>query len=95
MLLLNAKLIASAFVMIFLAELGDKTQISTFALASDSRSLLSVFIGAAGALVLTTLIAVVLGGVIGRFVPARIIKFVSAGVFLTFGVLTLIEAFKR
>jgi putative Ca2+/H+ antiporter (TMEM165/GDT1 family) len=95
MLLLNAKLIASTFVMIFLAELGDKTQISTFALASNARSMLSVFIGAAGALLLTTLIAVVLGGVIGRFVPARIIKFVSAAVFLGFGVLTLIEAFKR
>jgi putative Ca2+/H+ antiporter (TMEM165/GDT1 family) len=92
---LNAKLIVSTFVMIFLAELGDKTQISTFALASNARSTLSVFIGAAGALVLTTLIAVVVGGVIGRFVPARIIKFVSAGVFLTFGVLTLIEAIKR
>ncbi len=95
MLLLNAKLIASTFVMIFLAELGDKTQISTFALASNARSMLSVFIGAAGALVLTTLIAVALGGIIGRFVPARIIKFVSSAVFLGFGVLTLIEAFKR
>jgi putative Ca2+/H+ antiporter (TMEM165/GDT1 family) len=92
--LLNLRLVLSTFTMIFLAELGDKTQISTFALAGSSRSMLSVFIGAAGALVLTTLIAVVLGGVIGRFVPARIIKFVSAGVFLTFGVLTLIEAFK-
>jgi putative Ca2+/H+ antiporter (TMEM165/GDT1 family) len=95
MLLLNAKLIVTTFVMIFLAELGDKTQISTFALASDTRSLLSVFIGAAGALVLTTLIAVTLGGVIGRFVPERIIKFVSGAVFIGFGVLTLIEALKR
>jgi putative Ca2+/H+ antiporter (TMEM165/GDT1 family) len=95
MMLLNAKLLASTFVMIFLAELGDKTQISTFALAANARSMLSVFIGAAGALVLTTLIAVALGGIIGRFVPARIIKFVSAGVFLAFGLLTLLEAFKR
>jgi putative Ca2+/H+ antiporter (TMEM165/GDT1 family) len=95
MMLLNAKLIASTFVMIFLAELGDKTQISTFALATNARSMLSVFIGAVGALVLTTIIAVVLGGVIGRFVPERIIKFVSAAVFIGFGVLTLIEAFKR
>jgi len=92
---LNAKLIASTFVMIFLAELGDKTQISTFALASNSRSMLSVFLGAAGALVLTTLIAVVLGGVIGRYVPARLIKFVSAAVFLGFGALTLVEAFRK
>ena len=92
---LNAKLIASTFVMIFLAELGDKTQISTFALASNSRSMLSVFLGASGALVLTSLIAVVLGGVIGRFVPERLIKIVSAAVFIGFGVLTLVEAFRK
>ena len=94
-MLLNAKLIVSTFVMIFMAELGDKTQISTFALASNSRSMLSVFLGAAGALLLTTLIAVVLGGVIGRYVPARLIKFVSAAVFLGFGVLTLVEAIRK
>jgi len=92
---LNAKLIASTFVMIFLAELGDKTQISTFALAGNSRSMLSVFLGASGALVLTTLIAVVLGGVIGRFVPEKLIKVVSAAVFIGFGVLTLVEAFRK
>lgn len=94
-MLLNAKLIVSTFVMIFLAELGDKTQISTFALATNSKSMLSVFIGAAGALVLTSLIAVVLGGVIGRFVPEKVIKFVSAAVFIGFGVLTLVEAFRK
>ena len=81
--------------MIFLAELGDKTQISTFALATNSRSMLSVFLGASGALVLTTLIAVVLGGVIGRFVPEKLIKIVSAAVFIGFGVLTLVEAFRK
>jgi len=92
---LNAKLIFSTFVMIFLAELGDKTQISTFALATNSRSMLSVFLGASGALILTTLIAVVLGGVIGRFVPEKLIKIVSAAVFIGFGVLTLVEAFRK
>ncbi len=92
---LNAKLIVSTFVMIFLAELGDKTQISTFALAADSRSMLSVFLGASGALVLTSLLAVVLGGVIGRFVPDRLIKIVSAAVFIVFGVLTLVETFRK
>jgi len=92
---LNAKLIVSTFVMIFLAELGDKTQISTFALASNSRSMLSVFLGASGALVLTSLIAVVLGGVIGRFVPEKLIKIVSAAVFIGFGALTLVEAFRK
>jgi putative Ca2+/H+ antiporter (TMEM165/GDT1 family) len=94
-MLLNARLIVSTFVMIFLAELGDKTQISTFALATNSRSMLSVFLGASGALVLTTLIAVVLGGVIGRFVPEKLIRVVSAAVFIGFGVLTLVETFRK
>jgi putative Ca2+/H+ antiporter (TMEM165/GDT1 family) len=92
---LNAKLIISSFVMIFLAELGDKTQISTFALAADTRSMLSVFLGASSALVLTSLLAVVLGGVIGRFVPDKLIKIVSAAVFIGFGVLTLVETFRK
>ncbi len=94
-MLLNVRLIVSTFVMIFLAELGDKTQLSTFALATNSRSMLSVFLGASGALVLTTLIAVVLGGVIGRFVPEKLIRVVSAAVFIGFGVLTLVETFRK
>ena len=92
---LNARLIVSTFIMIFLAELGDKTQISTFALAASSKSMLSIFIGAAGALACTTVIAVLLGGLIGRFVPEKLIKVISAAVFIGFGVLTLIEAFKK
>jgi putative Ca2+/H+ antiporter (TMEM165/GDT1 family) len=93
-MLFNLRLILSTFTMIFLAELGDKTQISIFALATNRKALLSVVVGAAAALVLTTLIAAALGSLVGRFVPARIIKFVSAGIFLAFGVLTLIEAIK-
>jgi len=84
----------SAFVMIFLAELGDKTQISTFAFASGTKSPLSVFLGAALALVCTTLIGVVVGGALGRFVPARIMKFAAAAIFLGFGIWTLIEAIR-
>lgn len=92
--MLNLKLILSAFSMIFLAELGDKTQVSTFALATGRQAFLSVFIGAAGALVLSTVIAVTLGAAIGRFVPERVIKFVSAAIFLGFGALTLVEAIR-
>ncbi len=84
----------SAFVMIFLAELGDKTQISTFAFASGTKSPLSVFFGAALALVCTTLIGVVVGGALGRFVPARLMKFAAAAIFLGFGIWTLIEAIR-
>jgi Ca2+/H+ antiporter, TMEM165/GDT1 family len=93
-MLLNLKLIASTFLMIFLAELGDKTHLSIFALAANRKAFLSVFIGATGALILTTLIAAALGSAIGRFIPEKMIKIVAGVVFLGFGALTLYEAFK-
>jgi putative Ca2+/H+ antiporter (TMEM165/GDT1 family) len=88
------QVLGSAFLMIFLAELGDKTQLSTFAFASQSKSPLSVFLGASLALVLSSLIGVALGGLIGRFVPERVMKVLAAVVFLGFGVWTLVEAIK-
>ncbi len=94
-MLLNIEVVGSVFLMIFLAELGDKTQLATFAFASESNSPLSVFLGAAFALVLTSLLGVVVGAAIGRFVPHRIMKFLAALVFLGFGVWTLVEAVRR
>ena len=92
---INFQVIGSTFLMIFLAELGDKTQLSTFAFASESKSPLSVFLGASFALVCTSFIGAGLGGVLGRFVPERIMKFVAAFVFLGFGVWTLLQAIRR
>jgi len=90
----NLQLFGSTFLMIFLAELGDKTQITTFTFASESKSPLSVFLGASLALVCTSFIGVVLGGVLGRIVPERIMKFAAALVFLGFGAWTLVEAIR-
>lgn len=89
------QIFVSSFFIIFLAELGDKTQISTFAFASRSKAPLSVFLGASGALILTTVIAVVLGGVIGKIVPEKIIKAVAGTVFIVFGVITLLEVLRK
>jgi Ca2+/H+ antiporter, TMEM165/GDT1 family len=91
---INLQVLGSAFLMIFLAELGDKTQITTFAFASESKAPLSVFLGAALALVCSSLIGVVVGGVVGKFVPDRIMKFVAAAVFLGFGAWTLVQAIR-
>lgn len=76
---MELKVLLTTFGMIFLAELGDKTQLATFAFAAESKSRLSVFLGSAGALVLTSLLAVALGSVVGTLVPANYIK-ISAGV---------------
>ena len=90
----SAQILLSSFVMIFLAEMGDKTQLSTFAFASETQSSLSVFLGASLALVCTTALGVALGGLVGKFVPARLVKFLSAAIFLGFGAYTLWEGIR-
>jgi len=63
------KLLVSTFSLVFLAELGDKTQIAILAMASSGRSRLLVFLGAAAALLATTAIAVLVGETVARVVP--------------------------
>lgn len=63
------KLVATAFAAVFIAELGDKTNLATMALAGGAQSKLSVFVGASAALVATTAIGVLLGDLVSRFVP--------------------------
>jgi Ca2+/H+ antiporter, TMEM165/GDT1 family len=74
------KLLLTTFGMVFLAELGDKTQLASFCLAANCNSKLSVFLGSAGALVLSSLLAVLLGGVVAKYIPPNYIK-IGAGVF--------------
>lgn len=83
------KLFASTFALIFLAELGDKTQLAAFAATAGSKSPVSIFLGASAALVMSTLIAVMVGSALQKVVPVHCLK-VGAGVlFVIFGVLLL------
>jgi putative Ca2+/H+ antiporter (TMEM165/GDT1 family) len=84
------KLMGSTFLVIFLAELGDKTQLATFGLASGAASRVSVFLGAAVALVATSAIAVIFGEAVGRMVPEVWLKRGAGALFLVLGVLFLI-----
>ena len=56
------RVLASTFGLIFLAELGDKTQLAAIAMSAESRSPIAVFVGAVLALALVTLIGVAVGG---------------------------------
>jgi putative Ca2+/H+ antiporter (TMEM165/GDT1 family) len=67
---------------VFLAELGDKTQLATFRFAGESKSRLAVFLGSAGALALTFLLGVVFGSVVSRVGPANHIKIGAGGLFV-------------
>jgi len=84
------KVFFTTFGLMFLAELGDKTQLAVISCAGRFRSPWVVFAGAALALVLATAI----GTLVGSFLPAvlgeKAIRFVSGGLFVLFGVLILI-----
>ncbi len=81
----------STFITIFIAELGDKTQIATLAISGSSNRPTAVFIGSALALVLASLLGVVLGGSIARYIPESILKFVAAIGFLVIGINLLLS----
>ncbi|MBZ4646149.1 MAG: hypothetical protein PWR27_1152 [Petroclostridium sp.] len=84
------KIIFTTFWVVFLAELGDKTQLSTMLLASKSKSSLPVFMGAASALVLSSLIGVICGDILHKYIPAQYIQ-IGAGIsFILIGILLLI-----
>ena len=85
------KLLATAFTSVFVAELGDKTQLATLTLASGKRSWFPVLIGAACALVLSTIIAVAAGSAVGRYVPENVLKKIAGAVFIALGVVYIVR----
>ncbi len=83
----------SIFVTVFFAELGDKTQLATLLFAADSQvSRVGVFSASAGALVLSSLLAVLVGSQLPTFVSPRILKIVAGIGFVLIGGWMLIEA---
>jgi len=82
---MDLKILFTTFGLIFLAELGDKTQLATFAFAAESRSRIAVFLGSAGALVLTSLLAVVFGSAVGRLIPENYIRVGAGALFVLLG----------
>ena len=75
---------------IFLAEMGDKTQLAAVTLAASTGKPLSVFIGAATALVTVSAIGVIVGDQLGAHLPVEWIKRAAGGVFAALGALMLI-----
>jgi putative Ca2+/H+ antiporter (TMEM165/GDT1 family) len=78
----------TAFAVIFLAELGDKTQLALISMSASSKSPLSVFLGGALALVLLSAIAVVAGEIVTRYVPEATLSKVAAVLFMLIGIWT-------
>jgi Ca2+/H+ antiporter, TMEM165/GDT1 family len=84
------KLLGSTFALIFIAEIGDKTQLTVLTLAASGKSRLAVFLGGAAALAATTLLAVLLGEGVARVVPHLWLSRAAGLLFVLLGVLYLV-----
>ena len=84
------KIFGTAFVTLFLAELGDKTQLAVITMTASTDSKIAVFVGASAALVVVTLLGVLVGGVLSQYVPAEWLQRIVAVAFIAIGVLMLI-----
>lgn len=84
------KLFAATFGSIFIAELGDKTQLATLSFAAGGQSRLSIFLGSALALVCTSAIAVLAGEALARVVSPLLLKRLAGVAFVVIGAWTLI-----
>jgi len=87
-------LLLTTFITVFLAEMGDKTQLTTITLSSTTNKPLAVFIGSSIALVLATLLGALAGGSIANLIPAFLLKQLSGIVFLIIGINLLAQSKK-
>ena len=79
-------LLLSTFITIFIAELGDKTQLATLTISGTSNKPLAVFLGSASALVLASLLGALAGGSISTFIPEYILKSIASITFFIIGI---------
>ena len=87
---MDPKLFATVFTTVFLAELGDKTQLATLLYAADaSHPRLTVFAAAAAALVLTSALGVLAGSLVAERIDPRVLRWVAGLGFVAVGLWTL------
>ncbi len=90
---MDYKVLITVFTVVFLAELGDKTQLATLLFAADKEvSKWTVFVGASSALVVAAGIGVLAGGVISQYVSEKYLHYIAGVGFVGIGIWTLVKA---
>lgn len=82
---MDLKVLTSACVTIFLAEIGDKTQLAVMGGAAATQKPVEVFIGAAVGLIVATAVGVLAGQLLGNFIPAKVLRSLGGVMFIGFG----------
>ena len=88
-------LLISTFLTVFVAELGDKTQLATLTISGTAKKPLAVFLGSSFALVFASLIGALTGGSISSFVPEIVLKIIASLTFLIIGLRLFLNTFNK
>ena len=89
---MDPKLFATVFATVFIAELGDKTQLATLLYAADaSHSKLTVFAASAAALVIASALGVLAGGLVSEYVNPRTLRWIAGLGFIGVGLWVLLS----
>ena len=87
---INWALLPTVFIAVFIAELGDKTQLATLLFAADKEAgKLTIFLGASTALVATSAIGVALGSVLSNYLNEKVLHLIAGIGFIAIGIWTL------
>jgi putative Ca2+/H+ antiporter (TMEM165/GDT1 family) len=90
---MKLELFATVFATVFVAELGDKTQLATLLYAAKAENpKLTIFAASAAALVLAAAIGVAAGSVVAQYVSPKVLSWVAGAGFIAIGVWTLVSA---
>ena len=90
---MDYKVLITVFVAVFIAELGDKTQLATLLFASEKDvSKFTVFVGASLALILASAIGVLAGGAISQYISEKYLHYLAGVGFVGIGIWTLMKA---
>lgn len=84
------KFFFTSFCMIFLTEMGDKTQLTNLSLTAKSKLPVVVFFASVLGYAAATLLAIIFGGVLFKYVPQHYIQIASGCLFVVIGVLILL-----
>jgi putative Ca2+/H+ antiporter (TMEM165/GDT1 family) len=90
---MDLKILLTTFGVIFLAEMGDKTQLAAMTMAAQTKKPWAVFIGSSVALAAVSALGIIVGSLIGDYVPLEWVKRVAAVAFIVIGVLMLAGKF--
>ena len=86
-------LLLSTFLTVFIAELGDKTQLATLTISGTSNKPFAVFLGSSSALVFASLIGAITGGSISSFLPEVFLKLIASITFFVIGIRLILNSF--